>query len=590
MSSRRRVQRRDFLKGMAGAAGAAILAGCGPKAAPTAAPTGEAAPAAATTASTVAATATPAIKYADKACIHRHMVGGFTAGPDDQLVKEIQEQALREQYSLNVDVKFESANWSDFDNLITTRIETKGVDSVYRDGSSLNNWLSEPGLLKDFDEQIRQYGPNLLKTVPKAVFDYFDRGDGKICAVASWYEVVVDCEYICIRRDWCDQIGREVPQTIEDLIGCLRLFKERKLGGDVTIPLTSQLGGWMIPSYVLTGPFAPEPAEGLKMMENGEDLEYEYGCAMREQRLELLRQLHQDGLLNPEWATFKEEDTWAAVEKGMVGCMLSGYWAINGRLLTTEKEIDPKQDWVQIYPPVALKGVPNTGRILCEVPMNGGMVVTSWAPCPEAFIALADWINSSWENWMLAMYGIEGKHWRWGENGCFVDLRSNPPNQEYSGMRRFECNAFPWASKFLALPVAPGKEPKDPLADRRVREKIIYTRPQTNVPQQGEYPAIAKLGHFVPYKFAESAKFEPDLRALRDEHATKIIKGEMPVTDGIKAFWEQWMAAGGETRIKEVTEQWAKYAQAHPEMADPKVYFSPENWNTEIKYPDRPKR
>lgn len=570
------ISRRDFLRVAGITAGAGFLAGCGIK------------PEAGGSAPATTSGAAPAIKYADKAAVHRYISGGFAgAGPDDKLIKEIQEKALREEYGLNVSIEMESAAWGDIDQLITTRLETKGVDSVERDGNSALNWLSQEGLLKDMEQELAMYGNSLTSMLPSAGFDYFKRG-GKRFAFANFYSSPVDAEYIHVRRDWLDKINRDVPQTIEELEEALRLFKEKKLGGDITIPMANDMGGWLIPAYVLQGPFAPEPAEQKKMLVAGEDFEYEFGCAMRPQRLELLQKWYKDGLLNPEWASFQGEDTQSAMEKGYVGALFSGWWNLNSQMKGIQSGVDPSQDWVQIYPPVGLKDVPNSGRILTEIPLERATVVTSWANAPEAIVALADWQNKSWENYMLANYGIEGKHWKWAENGAYVDLRSAAPNQEYSGMRRTTW-APQWNNRFQTLPAPEA----DPYLDPRIPELIygphIYNRTDTSQPQANEYPTLSRIFHFVAWDWKESAQFEPNLRALRDEWATKIIKNEASVTDGVKSFWDSWNASGGETRLREITEQYDAYAKANPVMTEDKVFFSPESWNTTVKYPERKK-
>ncbi len=566
-----RISRRKFLQIAGTATGAGLLASCGPT--PTAAP-----------AATPASVGTPGLKYADNAAVHRYMCGGFSgAGPDDKLIKDIQEKALRDEYGLNVSIEIESAPYSDIDQLVTTRLETQAVDSVERDGTSALNWLSQDGLLKDIEEELSSYGNSLTSMLPSAGFEYFRKG-GKRWAFANFYSTPVDVEYIHIRRDWLAKIDRDIPTNLEELEECLRLFKEKNLGGDITIPLANDLGGWMIPSYVLQGPFAPEPDEQRKMIANGEDFEYEFGCAMRPRRLELLQKWYADGLLNPEWATFKAEDTESAMQKGYVGALLSGWWNLNSQLKNIQKNIDPSQDWVQIYPPLGLRDVPNSGRILTEIPLERVAVVTSWAQAPEAIIAFADWQNKSWENFMLSSYGIEGKHYKWAANGAYVDLRSAPPNQEYSGMRRVVW-APQWNNKFQQLP-APEE---DPALDPRIASLIygphIYNRTDTTKPQANEYPTLTRIYHFVKWDWKESASYEPDLRALRDEWATKIIKNEAGVTDGLKSFWDQWKASGGEKRLQEIADQYDAYAKANPAMTDDKVFFSPENWNTTSQYP-----
>ncbi len=45
------------------------------------------------------------------------------------------------------------------------------------------------------------------------------------------------------------------------------------------------------------------------------------------------------------------------------------------------------------------------------------------------------------------------------------------------------------------------------------------------------------------------------------------------------------MAAGGEKRIKEISDQYNLYAKANPAMTANSVFFSPESWNTKHTYP-----
>jgi hypothetical protein len=231
---------------------------------------------------------------------------------------------------------------------------------------------------------------------------------------------------------------------------------------------------------------------------------------------------------------------------------------------------------------LALKDKPNTGRVQAAGAIERGIVVCSWAQAPEAIVALADWENKSFDNYITSRYGIEGTHWRWGEGGWIEDLRQPAPNREYSGMR-----STTWTTEFnnraAFLPTQPGKEPKDVNYITRVR-KTLHTRKEAHVPEPGEYPAITQVDHWCPYLFTETAVLEPDLNAIRDEYVTKIVKGELPVVSGLQEFWDRWYAAGGEARMEELTAQQSAWLAEHPEWLEPQAAFSPEHWNTERVY------
>ena len=325
-----RVNRRRFVRGALGMAGlgAASLLGCRPGApvSPTS-PGAGAAPTAVPTALPVAAE--PTLRYADKACVFRYMTGGVVqAGPDDKLVQEIQEEALRKVFGLNVKVEFESASWTDFDGLVEMRLQTQGCDGVQRYPTLVNKWLSTQGLMQDIDEVVRTYGQNLLEMIPKAAWDYFANADGKYMGIPSMYTTPSDIEFTHIRRDWCDKIDRDVPTTYEELEECLRLFKQKNLGGDVTIPFTVP-SGWYI-GWQIYGPWTPEPEVQMRWIDEGKPIFL--GTVMDEERLDMLQRWFKDGLLNNEWGAWSEDQTYDAIAKGIVGCIQDGWWLMNGQL------------------------------------------------------------------------------------------------------------------------------------------------------------------------------------------------------------------------------------------------------------------
>lgn len=610
--SARRTHRRGFLKGAAGIAAvgvAGLAAGCAPSstpaptgaAAPTAAPTSApavgatAAPtAAATTAASsptaaAAVTSVPNIKYANQAAVFRYITGGFTqAGPDDALIEKIQEDALRKEYGLNVKISFESAGWNDVDRIIALRVQTQAIDGLQRDPYvSVLQYLSTPGLTRDIDQVVKEYGKNLISNNPTAGWQYFMPLDdqSKYVAIPTMRVTPADVEYIHIRRDWLDKINRDIPTTIEELEEALRLFKQKNLGGDITLPFNIDYGNWLMQACI-TGPFDPEPDAQFKLLADGKNLDL--AAQFNEERLDLFQRWFKDGLLNKEYATWKIDQVYEAAAKGYVGAISGGWWDLNGMIQQQVIKADPKQDWVQIFPPVARKGVPNTGRIRTGQPLDRGIIVMSWAQAPEAVVALADWEMKSFDNYMVGRFGIEGKHWKYGSNGSIIDLRSPAPKQEYSGMRATD-TAVKWNIKVGLLPPPPGNEPIDPEIIKRVY-KSLYTRKVANVPEQGEYPAMGHVDRYLGYRHPKSATKKGDMDSIAQEYFTKIVKGQMSIAAGVKEFTSRWLAAGGDIYQQEITDQYNEWIKSHPEWKDPKATLAPEYWNTKASYPERKKQ
>lgn len=592
--SRRKVNRREFMAGAAAAAAIAAAAACKPSATPAPAPTAAqgatSAPAAvgasagATSAPTVHV---PTILYSDKACVHRYLTGGYTqGGPEDHLIKELQEEALRKEYGINVDIQFESASWADIDSLMEIRLQTQGCDSLQRSHGSVMRWLATPGLIRDIDAVVREYGQNLLNSFPESAWQFFMRDDGLITTIPSLRSTPCDIEYLVIRRDWLDQVDRDIPTTVEELEECLRLFKQRGLGGNVTIPFTNENPSWM-QGACLNGPWVPEPEEQMALLAEGADV----GLAgnFDEERLEMLQRWYKDGLLNNEWTSWKYDQVYDACARGMVGCVSGGWWVLNQEIREQVLPADPTQDWVHIFPPVGRKDVPNTGRVRAGGPMERGLVVTSWAPCPEAIVALADWDNKSFDNFLISRNGVPDKHWKWGSGGWVENLKSPPPNPEYSGMRGTTWTQE-WNAKRELLPPQPGQEPIDPNVTPRIYSVNIHTRKVAHVPEQGEYPVLGTVDRWCAYMYPESQATNGDRSTLASEYFAKIVNGELPVSAGRKEFFERWTAAGGDVNMRERMDQYNKFMEEHPEWKDPRATFAPDTWNTESNYPDRPKQ
>jgi hypothetical protein len=575
--SERTVNRRNFLKGAAGILMAGTLAGCGAEPTATPAPTA--------TSAKPAATATPSLKYAAKACVHKFMHGfSVNPGKEDHLVKELQEEALRKEYGINVDIQIETASFADVYSLQDLRIQTQEVNSVAKPDAPALTQIAKSGLLYELEPVLKEYGKNLLELLPASGFQYFANAQGKYMAIPWLRDAPVDPEYYHIRRDWLEKIGRDIPATVEELEECLRLFKEKKLGGAVTIPLTTENSGW-IPQFLLAGPFAPEPDEQFKMLGRGENIERTLGCIMREERLDTLQRWYKDGLLDSEYANAKADTTITNCNKGMVGCVLAAHTYTNAVLQTQVEKTDPKQDWVQIFPPPGRKGKANTGRVIAGGAVGRVTTVMSWTQCPEAIVALYDWQIKKFENYVVSVHGIEGKHWKWGSGGWIEDLRSKAPNQEYSGNRRIgQTTAI--KLKYVNLPTQPGAEPKDREWAPRIYNNF-WTRKQGHVAEKGEYPMLVPVDIWCPYLLVNSAKYRSDLNSLMSEYIAKMIRGDMSATAGVKEFWSRWNAAGGTEVQKERMDIYNKWIAQHPEWKDPKATFAPETWNSTAKYPPK---
>jgi hypothetical protein len=266
----------------------------------------------------------------------------------------------------------------------------------------------------------------------------------------------------------------------------------------------------------------------------------------------------------------------------MVGCIAGGWWLTNGRL-EMASEVDPEQDWVQIYPPLGLKDVPNTGRLASGLPIDRVVMACSWAQCPEAIIALTDWQDKDMDNYNTVHYGIQGEHWEWGEGGWIVDNRSAPPDREVIGTYDILATA-PMQKARRLLPPQPGNEPRDPYINQYILNNL-NSRADAMVPEPGEYPMIAHIDRFIPYALTESGNYVSDMESIWKEHFASIVNGELEVVAGLQQMWDAWWGGGGEIYMTETADQYNAWIAANPEYLNDEVFFAPDYWNLERKLP-----
>ena len=224
--------------------------------------------------------AAPAIRYADKAVVHRYLTGGYSFfGPDDPLVKQIQEEALRKEYGLNVQINYESASWADIDALMDVRLQTQGdrlaaAQPQPRDALDLD---PRP------DPRHRRRGqavrPEPAQGLPEGLLGVLDARRQEVhrhpgpAHGPGRHRVRAHPPRLARQG----QPRRSRPRSRSSRRSC-KLFRDKKLGGAVTIPFIIENPLWLRGS-TLMGPWVPEPVQQLQMLSEGRPLDR--GAAVR---------------------------------------------------------------------------------------------------------------------------------------------------------------------------------------------------------------------------------------------------------------------------------------------------------------------
>lgn len=270
-----------------------------------------------------------------------------------------------------------------------------GPEKAIKDGViiSLNDVFEKycPNITKYLQEH-----PNIDKMVKTDDGNYFCfpfiRGDDKMCYNTG----------LMLRKDWLDELGLEVPKTIDDWHTVLTAFKEKK---GSTAPYTFEYTNAML--------YADDPfvyafgiARGFYIADDGT---VHYGAAEEEykQYLELMRQWHAEKLIDPDLATMGFDQVNAKMTNGTSGASVG--WA-GGRIgvwTPAARVNDPNYTLVPApYPTINEGDYPEFGQK--DNPARASVAITTSCKDVEHAARLMDWGYSE-EGHMAFNFGVEGE-------------------------------------------------------------------------------------------------------------------------------------------------------------------------------------
>lgn len=149
-----------------------------------------------------------------------------TTNEENALTKYIQEEVLK---ACNVKVNFMATPRTGSDDKVNVMMAGgTAPDVILSYSQTLFGDYATKGGLADLTDAMAEYGSNIQKEMGD--LQTVGQVEGKQYAIMSKRNVQLTKHIGYIRKDWLDQLGLEVPKTKEELITCLRAFKEENPG------------------------------------------------------------------------------------------------------------------------------------------------------------------------------------------------------------------------------------------------------------------------------------------------------------------------------------------------------------------------
>ncbi|MCL1965082.1 MAG: extracellular solute-binding protein [Firmicutes bacterium] len=272
--------------------------------------------------------------------------------------------------------------WNDQMNMMFVSGDYPDIIIRPNDRLSIEEYGVTQGILIPLNGYIEANMPNYAGRLGlNNVAESMTASDGKMYSIG--YLVAQNINHEAnwfINKAWLDAVGMEIPSTIDELTEVLKAFRDNKLGGDVTLPMSA--GGEIY--HQTQGLYTHFAMFGVPLQyfvyacidDAGTVVFPGYMDGFRE-ACEWLNMCYAEGLLDKDALTQSDNDWNVKVNGNQVG------FTTYLRLINTAwSNPDTIENWVSILPPATERGA-TTPRVL-EIPQYGAVLTSANKHIPES--------------------------------------------------------------------------------------------------------------------------------------------------------------------------------------------------------------
>ncbi len=479
--------------------------------------------------------------------------GDYNTAKGEEALQAVQDAIWND---LGINCKITMITSDSFSNdQIAVKIAAGELDAI-SSNMPLTEWQTfiEKGMLLPLDDMLETEGRDLLEQVDEKLWDPYRGSDGKSYLIPIQSPVPFYCG-TWLRMDLFRKYGIDtVPTTVSELIEGLKVVCENEPD---MIGMTAGHISWIYNSGPLNFHLVDENKNQTLTNATGDAMAKWVGGddsgIMRvywededfRKSLQRSVELYASGILDPEIFTTTFDHANQLVAADRVVCVGEGY----GFQVTADRkagldpsypvEEDKKQEWIFLTGLINdINGGATTWQYGYETGMFIGIVSTT--KYPVEVMKILNWICASDENYALANWGVEGKHWNYGEDGKVEFVKDDSGNRVVSG----------------GLGGMEGNLRSDwwiPLTEFHygTEWEKIFAEPPTTV-------TWTNCDGFINYKYETDATVRSDMVTIAEETVVNIITGKVGLEDGLDKMVEQLYKAGYEDFYAEKNAQYCE--------------------------------
>jgi len=399
--------------------------------------------------------------------------------------------------------------------------------------------------------------------------------DGRIMAFPMAERAANNAKLLFVRQDWLDELGLDIPETLDDVREVALAFKEADLGaGDTTLGLNLSKsigrgsswggGGWFASADAITGAFGVQSAYWLEDGAGG----LVQGDILPEMKeaLGLLREWYATGVIPDDFFTVPDGDAMGRSGGNLAGLHFAPAWGARWPIEDSLTN-DPDAVWTWGRIPTGPDGQRGSVGEMPYWVING---FRKGFEHVDRVIECFNWWVELWEDPAKRFHGWEGYLSGDSDTGFAWDGNTIiRPEDPPAGRPGFGCHfmrggtymdTYAQANSFAAI-----ESWKDiPEDERDAMQEFMLEDPLGTISDYRQAYVFA-TGHesednifnqYLGLPTEGIQAYQTTLDGLRDGVFYGIITGDME-PDDFDDFVEQWKEIGGDQITQEVND-WYK--------------------------------
>jgi len=302
----------------------------------------------------------------------------------------------------------------DREQVMTTAFSTGDYpDVLIKGGVTRAAEYGDEGILVDLKPYLEEYAPNFCALIDeRGIWNEVIGADGAIYSLGGLDQQSLNAPYTWINTTWLDNLGLEMPTSIEELYDVLKAFKEQDADGDGNadneIPFLT-CDASITPLRTFATYFNINMKswwESFSLSEDKSTVEYYPATDEFKEFLFWMRKFYEEGLLYEYIFTLGMDQAAAMVRSGEVSVGMFPGWAPDNIVEPYDpnksEEENPTLQYEILQPFEGMKHVSSSGYY-----NDGAFVITDKCERPEVMVAWVDYLYSE-EGALLCWYGEEG--------------------------------------------------------------------------------------------------------------------------------------------------------------------------------------